>query len=240
MQTLINQILQDLDYKNNPYFTTLHDGTFSKEDFIETQIQFYFAVVFFNRPMSALAAKIPVPELRLEILRNIWEEHGEGNLSKAHGKSFLDFLAVIGNITNEEIIKKTLWPEVRAFNTCLSGTCVLDDFMVGTAMMGIIERMFCTISTILATGIIERGWVEENALLHYNVHSELDIKHSEDFFHILAKPWEKNDENKYFFEQGLRLGSSIFNNLYKELYTQRARRLTRKWYGRHSRAEGVS
>ena len=48
-----------------------------------------------------------------------------------------------------QVIKRSLWPEVRIFNTCLSGTCVLDDYMVGVAMMGIIELMFCEISTII-------------------------------------------------------------------------------------------
>lgn len=239
MKTLINKILKEINYKNNPYFIALLDGSFSKEDFIETQIQFYFAVVFFNRPMSALAAKIPTPELRLEVLRNIWEEHGEGDLNKAHGKSFLDLLAAIGNVTIEEITKKALWPEVRAFNTCLSGACILDDFIVGTAMMGIIERMFCDISAMLGNAIVKRGWLKENNLLHYNIHSELDIKHSDDFFQILSIPWEKSDENKYYIEQGLWLGGTIFNNLYKELYIQRTRRISRQWYGTHSRAEGV-
>jgi len=239
MKNLINQLLHDINYKNNPYFVNLHKGTFSKEDFIETQIQFYFAVVFFNRPMSALAAKIPTPELRLEILKNIWEEHGEGDLNKAHGKSFLEFLAAIGDVSYKKIMQKALWPEVRAFNTCLSGACVLDDFMVGTAMMGMIERMFCDISVILAKGIIKQGWLSDDTLLHYNVHAELDIKHSDDFFQILSEPWKKSDENKYFIEQGLRLGGTIFNNLYKGLYEQRAVRLNRKWYGAHSRAEGI-
>ena len=36
----IDSILSELNYKNNPYFQSLADGTFDKDDFIETQIQF--------------------------------------------------------------------------------------------------------------------------------------------------------------------------------------------------------
>lgn len=32
----------------------------SREDFIETQIQFFFAVIFFSRPMAGLAGRMPV------------------------------------------------------------------------------------------------------------------------------------------------------------------------------------
>ena len=61
----IDSILSEINYKNNPYFQSLADGIFDKDDFIETQIQFYFAVTFFSRPMAALAAKIPLPHMRL-------------------------------------------------------------------------------------------------------------------------------------------------------------------------------
>lgn len=239
MEQIINRILQEIDYTNNPYFVSLHKGEFEKNDFVETQIQFFFAVIFFNRPMSALAAKIPDPALRLEILRNIWEEHGEGDLNKAHSNTFIEFLSRIGNIHLEEVYKKALWPEIRIFNTCLTGACVLDDFMVGVAMMGMIERIFCDISTIIGNGIIKNGWLTQDSLIHYDLHAELDVKHSQDFFDVIKPLWGKNAENKYYIEQGLYLGATLFNNLYKELYLNRKRRITREYLGPHSRAEGI-
>ena len=135
--------------------------------------------------MSVLAAKFPQANMRLEILKNIWEEHGEGDLTKAHGNSFVKFLDRIGNISPEEIQQKALWPEVRIFNTCISGTCLLDDYMVGVAMMGIIERMFCDISAIIGNNIVQRKWLTDQELIHYNLHAEIDIKHSEDFFDVI-------------------------------------------------------
>ena len=61
MSTLADEIKalkDDLTIEYNPYFASLADGSFSREDFIETQIQFLFAVVFFSRPMAVLAAII--------------------------------------------------------------------------------------------------------------------------------------------------------------------------------------
>src|SRR6185312_6038875 len=84
----IQAIHRESGYANNSYFKNLMNGEFSKDDFVETQIQFYYAVSFFSRPMAALAAKIPSPELRLEVLRNVWEEHGEGSLAHGHGTTF--------------------------------------------------------------------------------------------------------------------------------------------------------
>ena len=236
MDDLIRQILEETNYEENPYMVGLRDGSFELDDFVETQIQFYYAVVFFSRPMAALAAKIPTAELRLEVMRNVWEEHGEGLLGAGHGVTFTDLLDRLGGVTPEDIVKRALWPEVRMFNSVLSGACVLDEYIIGTGVMAMIERMFVDISAWIGQGILDRGWIEEGQLVHYNVHKELDIKHSQDFFDVLAPAWEASEENGYYVEQGLRLGAHTFDTLYRGLYAARKRRATRTVLGYHTRS----
>lgn len=233
---LIDQILRETDYASNPYFVTLARGDFSKADFVETQIQFSHAVTYFSRPMAALVAKIPEPELRVEILRNLWEEHGEGNLSRTHKNTFAEFLRRLDGISEEQVSERALWPEVRLFNTALSGACLHDEYLVGAAMLGMIERMFCDISAWIGKSVIERGWIPRERMVHYELHEVLDVKHSDDFFALLEPAWERSAEDRYFIEQGLRLGATAFNGMYEGLYRARARRLQREFRGPHSRA----
>lgn len=241
MKSLIDRILKETDAATNPYFVHLNDGTFEKKDFVETQIQFFNAVIFFNRPMSALAAKIPHPELRMEILRNVWEEHGEGDVEKFHSTTFLEFLTRMGGVeTAEDLAKRALWPEVRIFNTTLAGACVLDDYLIGAGMMGMIERMFCEISNWIGLAVVKRGWLDRKDMVHYNLHKKLDIKHAQDFFNVLGPAWKTGAENRYYIEQGLWLGATLFYNLYDGLYRHRGRRLLRDTKAPHSRAEGAS
>ncbi len=235
---LIDHILEESTFRENPFFIALRDGTLSKSDFIETQIQFFFAVVFFNRPMAALAAKIPTAQLRLEVLRNVWEEHGEGESNRMHSATFVEFLRRLGNILPDDIECRALWPEIRAFNTTLTGCCALDEYLTGVGVMGMIERMFAEISAWIGSEIVKRGWIAESMLIHYTLHEALDIKHSQDFFDVLEYSWEKSPEDQYAIEQGLRLGAYIFNRLYEDLYRARARRMLRKISGYHSRASG--
>ena len=234
----IDSILSELNYKNNPYFQSLADGTFDKDDFIETQIQFYFAVTFFSRPMAALAAKIPLPHMRLEVVRNVWEEHGEGNLKKAHAHTFEELLKRLGNINLSDIDKRSLWPEIRIFNTTLSGVCVLDDYMTGVGTLGIIEQMFSDISSIIGKEIVKNKWLSEDQLIHYNLHEKLDEKHAWDFFSIVEKAYE-NQEHRYYIEQGMWMGATLFNALYAGLFEHRKRRVFRDVKTLHSRAEGI-
>lgn len=49
MNELLDRVLEDCGYRDNPYFQSLRDGSMDFDDFVETQIQFYFAVVFFSR-----------------------------------------------------------------------------------------------------------------------------------------------------------------------------------------------
>jgi hypothetical protein len=224
LDTLIENVLKDADYISNPYFKNLKSGQFEKSDFVETQMQFYYAVVFFSRPMAALAGKIPSPEIRIEILRNVWEEHGEGHIGHGHGNTFIEFLTRLDSVTLNDVNLRGLWPEVRLFNTALTGTAVLDDFLVGVAMFGIIERMFSDISSIIGKGVVDRGWITEENMIHYKLHQKIDIKHSDDFFNILRQPFSKSIENRYHIEQGLRLGATLFNDLYLGLWRSRNRR----------------
>lgn len=233
---MVEAVLARVPYRENPYFTALHDGSFEREDFIETQIQFYMAVIFFSRPMAAVAARIPSAERRVEVVRNIWEEHGEGHAQLMHGSTFQSFLSSLGVDDTEAIEGRALWPEVRQFNTALSGACVLDEFLVGVSVMGMIEYMFSDISGIIGRGVVAQGWVEETALVHYGLHEKLDIKHAQDFFNVAAPRWNQGDVNdRYIIEQGLHLGAYIFDALYRGLYEARARRLMREARCPHAR-----
>lgn len=228
MEAAIQNILKSTPYKENPYFKALNTKQFNKEDFIETQIQFYFAVTFFSRPMAAAASKVPNYKLRLEIVRNIWEEHGEGDLSDIHGHTFTELLFRLGIQNIEEIEKRTLWPATRQFNTTLAGACALDEYLVGVGVLGMIELMFSEISGWIGNGIIHNNWLTEDKMIHYKLHEALDIKHSQDFFDVLIPTWDKgNIDDRYLIEQGLMLGAFTFNQFYENLYQQRQQRLFR-------------
>lgn len=220
----IDAILTESAASQNPYFEALRSGAFERADFLETQIQFYFAVIFFSRPMAAVAAKIPDADRRVEILRNVWEEHGEGEERGRHGATFLEFLERLGDVTLDDVRLRPLWPEVRMFNTTLVGACALDDYLVGVCTLGMIERLFSDISAWIGQSVVERGWVRAKDLVHYDLHAQLDVRHADDFFRVAAPEWEVSDTSRYAIDQGLRLGAHAFMTLYEGLHRARERR----------------
>lgn len=228
-----------LSWRDNPYFQALQAGTFTRDDFVETQVQFLFAVVFFSRPMGVLAARLPKPDLRLNLLRNVWEEHGSGDLGASHQATFLALLDRLG-VAAEEVEHRALWPEVRAFNTALAGLCMMDDPVTGLATLGFIEDLFAGISAFLGQRIVDRGWLHGDQIVHYTLHEKLDEVHAEEFYVLLRPLWDK-PRHRYQIEQGLALGGYLFLRLYRDLYEARARRSRRQVEGPHSQmADGWS
>lgn len=229
LDAAIDRVLAESNHLASPYLSALANGELSKDDFLATQGQFYFAVVFFSRPMAAVAAKIPDAKRRTEVLRNVWEEHGEGTTRDTHGTTFLEFLERVGGVTPAQVEAQVLWPEVRQFNTTLTGACVMDEYLVGVGVMGMIERMFADISAFIGNAVVERGWLERERMIHYSLHAELDVRHAADFFDVVRPEWNANAgegsrADRYAIEQGLRLGAHAFMALYEGLWRARERR----------------
>jgi pyrroloquinoline-quinone synthase len=209
-------ILKRIDILRNPYLETLRDGSMSLESFRRSQEQFFFAVTFFPRPMAALVGRIPDPHQRLDILHNLVEEHGEFQAQNFHHNTFQQFLRTIGSDPAKRD-QQMVWPAMRAFNSVLTASCVLDELEVGVGCMGIIEYAFAGISALIGKAVVERGWVPEDQLVHYKLHAEIDERHAEEFFAVVEPMWD-DVRRRYFIVQGLELGAYVFDRLYRDLH----------------------
>ena len=237
MRTYLEALKARVAPLENPYLRALDDGSFERADFIETQIQFLHAVVYFSRPMAVLAARLPRAEQRLSLLDNVHDEHGGGELAGSHERTFLTLLQRLG-ISLSELDRRAQWPEVRAFNSTLLGVCAYDDIPTALAMLGIIEDLFSGISARIGRAIVERGWLREQELVHYPAHEVLDIGHAEGFYGLVEPLALKEPRAAYQVQQGLELGAYIFLRLYEDLFRARQRRVFRDVPGPHSLADG--
>jgi pyrroloquinoline-quinone synthase len=211
-----DQALAKIAINNNPYFTALADGSMSRAGFRNSQEHFFFAVTFFPRPMAALVGRIAEPKARLDILHNLVEEHGEFDESQFHHNTFQRFLASLG-ADPEKVASMPVPTPLRAFNSVLTSSCVLDELEVGVGCMGIIEYAFAAISATIGRLVVERGWIAAKDLVHYKLHAEIDQRHAEEFFAVIEPKWDAPGR-RYFIEQGLELGAYIFDRLYRDLY----------------------
>jgi len=210
----VEKILAACGIKENPYFDSLRSGAMPREEFYRTQRQFYFAVDFFSRPMSALLMRMSCPEQRLHVLANVVEEHGDFQPSAFHEATFREFLDALGDAGRPEPAE--MGPPVHAFNSTIMAACLFDDRDVGIACLGIIEFAFADISAMIGQAVIDRGWLTENKLVHYSLHAEIDKQHADDFFKLIEDDW-RDPTRRSRIEQGLQLGAYAFDRLYRDL-----------------------
>ncbi|HSI65274.1 MAG TPA: iron-containing redox enzyme family protein [Candidatus Saccharimonadia bacterium] len=204
------------------YFAGLSTGALSKESFIRSQKQFYFAVRYFSRPMAALMARMPDSASRQALMHNLAEEHGyeesRGDFrpTMAHDHTFLAFLQSLG-VDPGEMREEAEGPEVLAFNLALMGACSAGEPEVAFACLGIIEYSFADLSAIIGRAVVERGWVRGDKLVHYALHAEIDKEHAAGFFRVVEHSWNAGGTSRCRVEQGLSLGLYIFHRLYEDL-----------------------
>jgi pyrroloquinoline quinone (PQQ) biosynthesis protein C len=237
MHNYLAKLMERLDLLANPYLRATREGTLRRADFVETQIQFLFSVVYFPRPMMVLASRMPRPEQRMCLLHNIDDEHGAGNLSLGHEQSFLRLLDALG-ASRVQIDQRAMWPEVRAFNLALAGLCSSDDPYTALAALAIIEDLYSSISEELGRAMVSRGWLPGEELNHYTANEELDAEHARSFYDVLEDLYPTSPRYAYQIQQGFELGSYMLLRLFHDLYRARERRWHRDVSGPHSTTDG--
>jgi pyrroloquinoline-quinone synthase len=240
--SLLDQHRRDVHLDERPFFSALartsdEPGAFLRDDFVETQAQFLFAVVYFARPMRVLSARLEAGPARTSLLENIRDEAGGGDRSASHEATFLELLARLG-LSRGEVEKRALWPETRAFDDALAGLAVSGHPLTALAAFGMIEDCFATISARIGQAIVARGWLAADHVVHYAVHEELDHVHAAGFFEAV-RPACETEEGAYLVDQGLGLGAYLLLRLFDDLYAARARRRFRTASGPHGGGIGL-
>ena len=207
----------------NGYFRALADGSMPKEEFVRSQVQFFYAVGFFSRNLATLIARLPTSAARAILVHNLSEEHGldeehpaEGFRPQfAHDRTFAHFLSTLG-IGAEELAASAPEAPVQAFNLALLGACSSEAPGFALAALGMIEYAFADISALIGSKVVDLGWVKADALVHYSLHAEIDKRHAAELFEA-AEDAVNTTGTVTSILRGLEFGRYIFDRLYIDL-----------------------
>ena len=214
MENFILELIKSSPIQSQPFFISLLNGMMDKEHFKETQIALLDAVEFFSRPMFIISSKLDSYEDRYYLVKNILDEHGDGEIEKAHGNTFRKYLISLG-ATENQIKNRNPSKDVLKFNNILMECSLNRSVMRSVAMMGIIEQRYSKISAIIVKEILKKKWINKNSLHHYSLHEELDVEHAQGFYNIIKDGW-KDINSKEEIKKGLSLGNSMILNLYND------------------------
>jgi pyrroloquinoline quinone (PQQ) biosynthesis protein C len=197
-----------------PYVKGTVDGSLSQHDFVQTQVQFFFAVEAYPHFLSVLAARSKAPGARKVLEENVRDEQGEGQSAQSHAATFRALLSKLG-VTPAETDGTPRWPCVDEFNAGVREACTNTPEESGLATVAAIEDLFTTISRDLGNAIVNRGWLAREEVVHYNVHQKLDRVHADALYRELEAA--NNTGASQNIEKGLKTGVALMTNLYAGL-----------------------
>ena len=215
MKDFIIRLKYKTPIRKNYYFSRLTNDELTLEEFQKSQLNFFDAVLSFTKPMFIISSKLDSYEQRLCILENIFEEHGNGDITKSHGKTFEEYLILLG-VNKKEIKNRKVDKSSQKFNLSLIEKSQKESTYFSLAMMGIIEERYSEISKLISEKVLKNKWLTEKTLIHYKVHEKLDIDHAESFYHLISSKW-LNKSIQDDIKKGLRFGNELILNLYTGL-----------------------
>ena len=209
------ELLREIfNFEKHPYFVWAWDEKRKRQEFLESQIPFRFAVESFSQALAAVLAHIPHLESRLHLAENVAEEHGHNKIIDSHKFTFLQYLRALGAEPEQLFMNCPIG--VRAFTNSLQGYCMTNPYYSGAALLGIIEYQYIFISGMIGQNILSKDWVKPGAQRHYEFHEVLDVEHAKELFDIADVGWT-HEITRNETALGLCLGAKYFWDLYCEL-----------------------
>ena len=215
MHDYINNLKKNTPIDSELYFRSLQNDTMTLDAFKESQTNFYGAVCYFSRPLFTLCSRLDNYADRLNILENIFDEHGNGNINESHGNTYKKYLINLG-VSEKTIEKYSNHISVSNFYSKINQIVKEDNIHKAIAMYGIIEDRYTEISSFIAKTALKNNWLEESKLSHYSIHEELDIHHAKLFYNLIEKKWSNNESKKHI-KNGLIIGNELILKLFDEL-----------------------
>lgn len=202
--------------KHNQYANWLLMSA-NKDDFLNTQCYFRYAVENFGAVLAGVLSKMPsLTDERMNIAENVAEEHGHNNIKSTHKETFLIFLKSMNDKNIE--LNRNSHPYIDSFNQSVLNFVSTHSYYEGAAIVGMIELLYVNISSLIAKTVHSNEWDLLCKQTHYDVHAILDIEHSRELFSVSESMW--NTESNVIQKQiksAAELGAIYFTRLYKDL-----------------------
>ncbi|MBA2570301.1 MAG: CADD family putative folate metabolism protein [Chloroflexi bacterium] len=175
---LLDRVDEMIDARHllkHPFYTKWADGTLPREALQEYARQYYAFESTMPRLLSALHSREERPEIRQQILDNLWdEEHGKEN----HAELWLKFAEGIG-VARDEVRSATRNEATERLVELYRDVAATEPVAAGVAALYAYERQVPEVAASKIDGLKRHyGITDGPALKFFVVHGVLDIEHS--------------------------------------------------------------
>lgn len=219
IQKNAQEIIFKEEIETHDLFKGLLENSFSPAEIESIGLEIYQVVLVFPRFLSAMITRIDDYKLRMDLVENLFEEHGRMKVDKVHSETYVTFLNKLG-IENAKIHKSRPGLPSIVYTRGVLQLCLQENILEGLAALAIIEEIVARVS--ISTGKFARNYGnrDKGHVDHFSDHEVLDLAHSREIYQLVALYAESQRMriSEEEMEQSIRLGLKLGCYYQKRLY----------------------
>lgn len=220
IQKKAQEIILKNEIETHPLFKGLLNDSFTPSQIESIGLEIFQVVLVFPRFLSAMITRIDDYKLRMDLVENLFEEHGRMKIDKVHSETYITFLKKIGLDENTILNSKPNLPTI-VYTRGILNLCLNENILEGLAALAVIEEIVARVS--ITTGKFARKYSghEKGHVDHFSDHEVLDLAHSREIYQIVALYAEsqKGKVPQQELERSILLGIELGCYYQKSLYT---------------------
>jgi pyrroloquinoline quinone (PQQ) biosynthesis protein C len=170
---------------DHSYIQRIRNGELSKLELQFFAGQYCIYCMHFPRFLAAVASNIEDDKYRLPIIKNLWEEHGEGILEKSHRQLYFKFSNALG-LSQSELLRIEPLISTTICVENLMYLCQHAHFVESLGALGPGTEFFTSEEYfILFEGLKQYNYFTEKDLEFWSIHVGLDDEHYGEMMDIL-------------------------------------------------------
>lgn len=195
VQPMIHEILE------HPFLKRIKDASLTESQLQRFAQEYAIYCMHFPRFLAAIAANVDNDLERMPLIENLWEEHGEGILSRSHRNLYFEFLEALGLNKDQFWIKDPL----MTTTICVENLMYLSKNAHYVESMGAIglgtEYFTSQEYQIIAQGLVKYNFLDDSDVYFWTVHIGLDDHHYTDMMKGIL-PYLDKIEYQSMLERG--------------------------------------
>lgn len=195
----------------HPFLRALRDGSLTPAEARHAALDLAHVVAAFPRFLAGLIANVPSWTERMDLVENLYEEHGRMDPKRVHEVTYRDFLATLG-LDEPTIAAHRPSLGVIVYVRAMSELCSRGRVAEALGALAVIEEIVARASVSVRTWASVHAPAREH---HFSVHETLDLQHADELF-ALCEPHFVHDAEAV--RHGMELGRYYHARLYDDVW----------------------
>lgn len=200
--------------ETHPLFQLLESERLTAEESRAIGLDIYHVVDAFPRFLSGVLTHMHDFRERMDLVENLYAEHGRMRVEHVHVVTYRHFLHALG-LDDARIDASEPGLAAEVYVRGLLALCKKDDPAEALGALGVIEEIVARVSPIVGRYGTRRLAAGESQGSHFSVHEALDLSHADEIYTLAARTAARGREKEV--RRGIALGFYYQTRLYTDL-----------------------